>query len=207
MAQVDHQAFKTETHRLTKEINENKGVCADKTFSNEKQFQKWLKNWLEGKELIRNGWKTDPNKTNKKETAKITKVTREINREDGFGDIAIHHDFLDLSWNHALSSPFIIECKLSESFRKAVEQAVRYKDNSNSKYQVKNGYKMYDTGVVTPKSLKTGEVASRHGTNQVFPINFEAKRIYWNLGVGVVQSANPFEIVVSFCEQDMVVIR
>jgi len=207
MAQVDHQSSKTQTHRLTKEIKENKGICSNRSFENEKAFQKWLTKWLKGKELVRKGWKTDPKRDNKKETAKITEVTREINRENGFGDIAIHHDFIEFSWNHALSSPFIIECKISESFRKGVEQAVRYKDNSDSKYQFKNNYKMYDTGVVTPKSLKTGEIASRHGTDQVYPINFEAKRIYWNLGVGVVQSVNPFEIVVSFCEQDMVVIR
>lgn len=202
-----YEVPKTDTHRLTKKIQENNGVAANRSFQNEDSFQKWLKNWLEGKELIRKGWKTDQKNKPKKERAEITKVTREINRESGFGDIAIHHDFLDLSWNHALSSPFVIECKMSNSFRKGVEQAIRYKDNSDSKYQTKQGYKLYDTGVVTPKSLKTGEVASRHGTDNPYPVNFESKRIYWNLGVGVIQSINPYEIVISFCEQDMVVIR
>jgi hypothetical protein len=201
---------KTETKRLTKNIEENNGICKNRSYKNEKQFQEWLKKWLQDKKLVRKGYRSETKETktwDKKEEAEITKVRREIQTENGFGDIAIEHDFLNLSWNHVLASPFIIECKKSRSFRKAIEQAVRYKKESSQKYQEKGRYKILNTGIVTPRSLSTGEIASGHEGKDAYPVNFESKRIYWKLGIGVLQSINPNEIVLSFNEGDVVVIK
>lgn len=199
--------IKSETHELTKNISANSGIADGKNFGSEKEFQDWLVNWLEGKKLYRAGYKVDKDGQVKKEIADITKVEKEPQRSSGFGDIAVNHNHLDFSYTHALPSPFIIECKNSRSFRDAVEQAIRYKSDSGTKYQKKNGYKMIQTGIVTPQSLKTGEIAKKYGAENPYPINRESKRIYWKLGTGVIQSIVPDEIVISFCEQSMAVIK
>ena len=207
---ADHKRQKNRTKRLAKNLEENSGIASKQQFENEDDFQKWLTSWLKEKTIYRYGDRQETKDTknwDKIEKSKITDVTREPHTNSGFGDIAIHHEFLHLSWNHILASPFILECKDKDSFRYAAEQSVRYKKHSNQKYEEKNGYKILRTGIATPQSLKTAEITSRHGLKDPYPVNFEAKRIFWNLGVGVTQSANPDELVVSFNEGDVVMIK
>lgn len=207
---ADQKHRKTQTKNLCKKPGKNKGITSGKEFSTEKKFQEYFKEFLKGRKLYREGYRQETQETGKwtkKEEAKITEVETEPSRESGFGDIAIHHDFINLSWNHALSNPFIIELKNKKSFRHAIDQAVRYKTNSSSKFQEKGKYKFLNTGIATPQSLSTGEIASQHNADQVLATNFEAKRIYWKLGIGVIQSIKPEEVVVSFNEGDKLVIK
>lgn len=200
---------KTKTKRLTKNAQENNGIFKGEQFTNEAEFRDKLAKWLEEKTIYRCGYRSETKKTknwDKKETAQITRVTTEPSRENGYGDIAIHHDFLNLSWDHILTSPFIIECK-KDTFRKGIGQAIRYKDNSSRKYQKQDKYKGLVTGIATPKSLSTAELVNPHGSTDPYPVNFEAKRIYWHAGIGVIQSANPDELVISFNEGDVAVIK
>jgi len=215
----DHRRPPTNTKRLTADITENNGIVAGETFNTEREFHQFIADWLDGRKIrfVGNRSQETPETKswNKQRIADITEVELEPSTPTGFGDIGIHHNFLHLAWNHALASPFIIECKLKDSFRYAVEQAVRYKEAPQSKYQEEGQYKFVQTGIVTPRSLSTGEIAGRHTdnpddqseTSYVYPINFEAKRIYWKLSIGVIQSINPDQIVISFGESDVVVIE
>ena len=201
---------KTRTKRLTKNIEENRGIAYGKEFETENEFQEFLEEWLKGRTLYRYGYRGETAETrewDKKEEANVIDATTEPPAHDGAGDVGIHHDFLNLSWSHILVSPLIIECKLADSFRHAGEQSIRYKMNSSQKYQEVGGFKGLNTAVATPQSLSTGEIADRHGVDDPYPINFEAKRIFWKMGIGVLQSANPGELVISFGESDVVVIK
>lgn len=205
----DHKKNKSDTKRLSKNPDKNNGITSNQDFQDEKQFQKYLAQWIEGRTLQRTGYNQETKKTKqweKKEEATAVRVEREPSRQSGFGDIAIYHDELDLSWNHRLAKPLIIECKNKKSFRHAAEQAVRYKQESSKKYREQGKYKKLDTAIATPTSLSTAEIASSHGTEHSFSTNFEAKRIYWKLGIGVMQSIQE-EIILSFNEGDVVRIK
>lgn len=200
---------KTETKNLAKYPEENNGIASEEEFENEYEFRDWLADWLQGKSLYRSGRKNERGVEDwdKKEKAAITKIEKEPSTSSGNGDIAIHHDDLNLSWNHILASPFILELKRDE-FRYAAAQAIRYKKRSSQKYEEKGDYKILKTGIATPQSLSTGEIAKRWGKDKTqFYANKQAKRIYWQIGVGVAQSINQKQIILSFNEGDMVKIK
>ena len=210
ITQYGIEKAKTRTKRLTKNIGENRGIAYGKEFETEKEFHEFLEEWLKGRTLYRAGYHRENAESrgwDKKEEANVTDATTEPPADDGAADVAIHHDFLNLSWNHALASPFRIECKLADSFRHAGEQGIRYKQDSSQKYQEVGDLKVLTTGMATPQSLSTGEIADSHGVDDPYHINFEAKRIFWKMGIGVLQSANPDELVISFGESDVVVIK
>ena len=195
---------------LAKKPEKNKGITSKKDFADEADLQDFLQKWLKGKKLHRHGYNRETSKSkkrDKKEESQITKVEKEPNRASGFGDIAIHHNSLDLSWNHKLSNPFIIELKHPKKFRKAAHQAVMYKGNSDSKYQEENGFKYCQTGIATTRSLSTGEIATASDPKKTFSADYDAKRIYWDMKVGVTQSVKPDEVIISFGEADKVLIK
>lgn len=201
---------KTETKNLAKNPEENNGIASNHNFEDESEFRDWFADWLKGRKLYRAGYKNETKETkkwDKKEAAQITEVETETSTTGGQADIAVHHDFLNLSWSHILASPFIIECK-KKKFREAAAQSIRYKTESSKKYLEKGKYKVVKTSIATPQSLSTAEIAKRwEGAEKPLYPNKEAKRIYWKIGVGVVQSNQPDKVILSFNEGDMVKIE
>lgn len=218
----DHRREKSLTHNQTKRLYENEGIAAGKEFEDEHEFRNFLASWLSDRTLLSQGDNQDTDQTSqwkKKQFSEVTDIETEPETEHGFGDIGIRHELLELSYDHALASPLIIECK-PDSFREGIEQALRYKSQSDKKYQEAGKYKILQTAIATPRSLSTGEITGRHGATPisedqthenydggVFPINFEAKRIYWKAGIGVCQSITGDKLVISFGESDVVVIQ
>ncbi|EMA11598.1 Type I restriction enzyme R protein N terminus (HSDR_N) [Haloarcula vallismortis] len=204
------ESITIKTNRLSENPEENNGILRNREFEKEEDLKKHLAKWLKDRRLQRAGAKAETDETedwDKKEIAAITEVETEFDTGNGFGDIAIHHDGLNLSYNHVLANPLIIELKNKQPFKEAVSQAVRYKQDSQKKYREEDGLKYLQTAVATSQSLSTGEIASRPDTDSILPVNSEAKRIFWKLGIGVMQSTQTFNIVLSFNEQDKVVIK
>lgn len=196
--------------KLAHKPEQNKGITHNKDINSEKELQNFLTEWLENKTLYRTGYRRETKKSRKrkkKEKSKITKIEKEPNRKTGFGDIAIHHQGLDLSWNHKLANPLILELKHPRKFRKATHQAVMYKSDSESRFLEKNGKKICQTAIATTRSLSTGEIATASEPGKHFSADYDCKRIYWNLKIGVIQSVEPNKAVISFGEADQVVIK
>lgn len=195
---------------LAKNPEKNNGITSKENIESEKELQDFLQKWFKGKHLHRRGYRQETSQTkewDKKEKSLITKVEKEPSRNTGFGDIAIHHNGLDLSWTHKLANPLIIELKHPKNFRKATHQAVKYKSNSNSRFQKEDGRKICQTAIATTRSISTGEIATASAPTKHFSADFDCKRIYWNLKVGVVQSIQPDKAVISFGEADKVIIK
>lgn len=195
---------------LAKNPKKNKGIAKNKKIESEKQLQKFFSEWLKNRHLYRAGIKRESKYTkdrDKKENAKITQVQKEPHRGNGFGDIAIHHDGLDLSWNHNLANPLILELKHPDEFRKATHQAVMYKSDSESRFLEEDERKICQTAIATTKSLSTAEIATASSPQKHFSADYDCKRIYWNLKVGVTQSIHPEKVIISFGEADKVLIK
>lgn len=172
-------------------------------FKNEREFTIFLKQELEHCQLVFSGFKLG-SFVNKKLNARITRVDmiKTKVKMGGKCDVKVYHDGLDLSYDHKLANPFKIEVKMNNTWRDALPQAIRYKYNSENKYELTTEGKNIEIGVTTPDLFFYGTFDKtrcpttdcKHHT--CFDSNFKTlpqcqqfdiKRIFWKVGVALLE--------------------